>query len=163
MLYFLSRTHRIDREVVTITINRSRSAKAIVQGYGEYRALYGEVLFLPRKNMVLVSASISGFPKDRSMFHGFHIHKGESCTGIGLADTKGHYDPKQQTHPFHAGDLPPLLSYGSSAYLSFRTNRFTVRELIGRTVVIHSGTDDFRTQPSGDSGRKIACGVIRRV
>ncbi len=146
-----------------MTINRSRSAKAIVQGYGEYRALYGEVLFLPRKNMVLVSASISGFPKDRSMFHGFHIHEGKSCTGIGLADTKGHYDPKQQAHPFHAGDLPPLLSSGGIAYMQVLTNRFTIGEILGKTVVIHSGADDFRSQPSGDSGEKIACGVIRPI
>ena len=43
------------------------------------------------------------------------------------------------------------------------TNRFTVREIIGKTVVIHNMPDDFRSQPAGDSGMKIACGVIERV
>lgn len=43
------------------------------------------------------------------------------------------------------------------------TGRFFVEDIIGRTVVIHSGPDDFYTQPSGNPGNKIACGVIRRI
>lgn len=65
-------------------------------------------------------------------------------------------------HPKHAGDLPPLLECKGQAYLSVKTDRFTVDEIIGRTVIIHSDSDDFSTQPTGNAGRKIACGVIRR-
>jgi Cu-Zn family superoxide dismutase len=56
--------------------------------------------------------------------------------------------------------MPPLFSSGGRAFLVFLTNRFKVRDVVGRTVVIHAGRDDFTTQPSGDSGKKIACGVI---
>lgn len=45
--------------------------------------------------------------------------------------------------------------------MMFFTNRFSIEEIIGRTVVIHDMTDDFKTQPSGNSGKKIACGVIK--
>jgi Cu-Zn family superoxide dismutase len=56
-----------------------------------------------------------------------------------------------------------LLSVNGQAYLAVQTNRFTIDEIIGRTVVIHEGVDDFSSQPAGNAGRKIACGVIRKV
>ena len=58
------------------------------------------------------------------------------------------------------GDLPPLLSCNGNAYMTVKTDRFKVKDIIGRTVIIHYRADDFRTQPSGDSGEKIACGII---
>lgn len=61
------------------------------------------------------------------------------------------------------GDLPPLLSMGGRAFLAVETGRFTPCEVVGRTVVIHGSADDFHTQPAGNAGKKIACGVIRRV
>lgn len=145
-----------------MSTDRFPTAKAVIKGYGEYQALQGKVLFYPVKSMVLVCASVYGLPNNSS-FHGFHIHEGSRCTGDNLADTKGHYNPANQPHPFHAGDLPPLLSCSGIAYMEVLTNRFTVEEIIGKTVVIHSGSDDFRSQPSGDSGEKIACGVIKPV
>ena len=66
-------------------------------------------------------------------------------------------------HPCHTGDLPPLLAWDGRAFLIVRTGRFRLADVIGRTVVIHAMPDDFATQPSGHSGEKIACGVIRRV
>ena len=52
--------------------------------------------------------------------------------------------------------------YGK-AYMKVLTGRFCVEEVIGRTVILHIDPDDFHTQPSGNAGRKIACGVIRRI
>ena len=45
--------------------------------------------------------------------------------------------------------------------MSFFTNRFSISEIIGKTIIIHSGVDDFSSQPSGNSGQKIACGIIQ--
>ena len=56
-----------------------------------------------------------------------------------------------------------LLLCGGGAYLAVLTDRFSVADVLGRTVVIHSGADDFHTQPAGNAGTKIACGVIRRA
>ena len=49
------------------------------------------------------------------------------------------------------------------AFQIFLTDRFTICEIVGRTVIVHSGPDDFTTQPSGNAGSKIACGQIRAV
>lgn len=135
------------------------AAIARVRGDKENELLRGTVKFYQLRGGVLVVAEITGLP--RNGFFAFHIHEGASCTGAGFADTRGHYNPTQMQHPMHAGDLPPLLSGGGSAYMAVRTDRFALRDVIGRTVVIHSGTDDFHTQPAGNPGRKIACGVIR--
>lgn len=139
------------------------SARAFIKGNEKYPELRGEVTFSQMRNAVLVSARISGLPKTDSGFFGFHIHEGGACEGEDFSETKGHYNPQGEPHPRHGGDLPPLLYCAGRALLEVMTDRFSVCEIIGRTVIIHGGTDDFRTQPSGDAGEKIACGVIRRV
>ena len=63
---------------------------------------------------------------------------------------------------YHAGDMPPLFGTDRFAFSAFLTDRFSAEEGIGKTVIIHDSPDDFTTQPSGNSGVKIACGVIRR-
>lgn len=59
--------------------------------------------------------------------------------------------------------LLSLLARDGRAWLRFLTNRFRVADILGKTVVIHADPDDFHTQPAGDSGMKVACGVIRPV
>ena len=108
-------------------------------------------------------AELSGLPESETGFYGFHIHEGGNCRGEGFANTGGHYDPAGQPHPNHAGDLPPLLAWGGNAYMAVLTGRFCPEEVIGRTVVVHSRPDDFHSQPAGNAGQKIACGVIRKV
>lgn len=120
----------------------------------------GTVRFLQRRDGVLITAEITGLPQ--TGFFGFHIHEGKSCGGPKFGETGSHYNPQNTAHPEHAGDLPPLLSAGGKAYLSVLTNRFSLAQVMGRTVVIHSEPDDFTTQPAGNSGEKIACGVIQR-
>ncbi len=115
----------------------------------------GTVKFFPQCPGVMVTAEIFGLPDG---FHGFHIHRGNSCGGKDFSDILGHLGAGD--HPNHAGDLPPLLSCGGRAYLAVRTERFRIPEILGRTVVIHQNRDDFTTQPAGDAGEKIACGVI---
>ncbi len=142
--------------------NRRPDARAVIKGGKKFAPVCGQVLFYQTRNGVIVHASVSRLPDTKAMFYGFHIHEGESCEGEGFPKTGGHYNPEKQPHPLHDGDMPPLLSCSGNAYMEFRTDRFNVRDIIGKTVVIHGGTDDFRTQPSGDAGEKIACGVIRR-
>lgn len=142
---------------------RKPSARATIRGGEVCPDLHGEVLFYQTRCAVLIVARISGLPKSDAGFFGFHIHEGDSCKGAEFEKTGGHFNPGGKPHPQHKGDLPPLLSCSGSAYMEVKTDRFRVCEVIGKTVIIHSGTDDFRTQPSGDAGKKIACGVIRAV
>ena len=138
-------------------------AVAEIRGGMETLQLTGCVEFFQENGCVLIVARISGLPMENETgFFGFHIHQGESCSGIDFSGTGSHYNPTEQAHPKHAGDLPPLLACQGSAYLSVKTDRFSVNEIIGRTVVIHSEPDDFHSQPAGNAGKKIACGVIRK-
>ena len=139
-------------------------AVARIVGGGDAPQLSGCVWFYQESGCVQIEANISGLPKaSETGFFGFHIHQGRDCSGAGFSETEGHYNPLGQEHPEHAGDLPPLLSCKGNAYLSVKTDRFSVNEIIGRTVVIHSNPDDFHTQPAGNAGKKIACGVIQRI
>ncbi len=142
---------------------KSPDAVAQIRGGIDAPHLSGCVQFYQEKGCVLIVARISGLPKESETgFFGFHIHQGGSCAGTDFSETGTHYNPAQQPHPKHAGDLPPLLACGGNGYLSVKTDRFSVGDIIGRTVVIHSDPDDFRSQPAGNAGNKIACGVIRR-
>lgn len=143
--------------------NMRPKARAVIQGGEAFPGLKGEVLFYPQRDAVLVVARVSGLPQGGSGFFGFHIHEGDSCKGEAFEQTGGHLNPKAKPHPKHMGDLPPLLSCSGSAYMAVKSNRFRICDVIGRTVIIHGGADDFHTQPSGDAGEKIACGVIRRI
>ena len=140
---------------------KSPNAVAQITGGAEAPGLSGCVRFYQEKECVLIVARISGLPKaSKTGFFGFHIPQGRDCSGTGFSETEGHYNPTDRMHPEHPGDLPPLLECGGNAYLSVKTDRFTVNEILGRTMVIHSDPDDFHTQPAGNAGKKIACGTI---
>ena len=90
---------------------------------------------------------------------------GTSCTGNKddeFANSKAHYNPNKCPHPYHAGDLPPLLENNGTAYMSVLINKFKLKDIIGKVLIIHDMPDDFSTQPSGNSGKKIACGKIEK-
>lgn len=131
-----------------------------IRGGADAPYLAGQIHFYQENGRVLVVTKLSGLPKSKSDFFAMHIHDGETCSGIDFSGTNGHYNPGVESHPNHAGDLPPLMSCHGEAFLAVRTERFRVCDIIGKTVVIHSDPDDFRSQPAGNSGTKIACGVI---
>ena len=142
-------------------------AAAFLNGNEKNSKIHGTVLFYQVNSGVVVRAEIIGLPSTnnpcKNPIFAFHIHSGSSCTGNlqdPFADTKGHYNPNNCPHPYHAGDLPPLFGVNGKAFSVFLTNRFTIPEILGKTLVIHSMPDDFTTQPSGNSGEKIACGII---
>ncbi len=138
-------------------------AKAKIKGGNEAPKLQGSVRFYEFPSFVFVEVNIGGLPRSDTGFFGFHIHEGDSCGGENFADTGSHYNPKVRPHPTHAGDMPPLLLCNGGAYMSFKTDRFRIKDIIGKTIVIHSSPDDFTTQPSGNAGTKIACGIIKRA
>lgn len=145
-------------------------AIAQVSGSNAYPTIHGKIFFYQTKQGVLVAARIWGLPTPtedcENPIFALHIHNGSNCTGNGedpFANALTHYNPQQCPHPYHAGDLPPLFGNDGYALSAVLTNRFTVKEVIGRTIIIHANPDDFTTQPSGNSGTKIACGEIQAV
>jgi len=144
----------------------TQKAIAYIKGSREYPTLHGTVTFKQTRKGVLVTAEIYGLPDNNEYNTGvfaFHIHNGMSCTGTKenqFDDAGVHYNPKDAPHTYHAGDLPPLFSNNGYAYMSVLTNRFNLKEIIGRVIIIHRNIDDFSTQPAGNAGAKIACGKI---
>ena len=150
-------------------LRRGPDAQADIFGGEANPRLRGTVRFYQTPQGVLVLAEVSGLPdtgeRCKDSIFAFHIHSGGTCSGSAddpFRDAQGHYHPENYPHPAHAGDIPPLFSNEGYAAQAFLTGRFTVREIIGRTVIIHAGTDDFTSQPAGNAGASIACGVIRR-
>lgn len=150
------------------TLLRARpQAWAYLRGSEHYPDLFGVVRFYEHPYGTLVVSEAEGLPDTQSAcaspIFGFHIHEGGVCMGNAedpFADVGTHYDPQGCPHPYHAGDLPPLFGANGYAFGACLTDRFNVREVIGRTVILHAMPDDFFTQPSGNAGMKIACGEI---
>ena len=112
----------------------------------------------------LDSIAALGLPGDG--FYACHIHAlGDCCTGgdVAFHCAGPHYDPEGREHPNHAGDLPVLLSSGGRALSLVYTGRFQPGQVLGRSVVLHALPDDYRSQPTGAAGGRIACGVISPV
>ncbi len=142
-------------------------AMAWVQGNKEYPQMSGLVKFYATKyGGVLIEAEIFGLPNKNTPlstdFYAFHIHEFGNCSE-GFVHTGNHYNPTKEPHPKHAGDLVPLMGNEGYAWLSFYDTRFKIWEIIGKSVIIHIHPDDFTSQPSGNSGEKIGCGVIRSM
>lgn len=147
--------------------HRRADAVAFLCGSEKYPEIEGRVFFYTIPDGVLVRAEIAGLPTANeacdSPIFAFHIHEGIACTGNQtdpFASANGHYNPHRCPHPYHAGDLPPLFSVDGIAFSAFLTDRFTVSEILNKTIIIHDKPDDFTTQPSGNAGNKIACGTI---
>ena len=144
-----------------VLLQGAPTARALLRGDSAHPRLLGEALFYPFLEGTLVLIRALGLPGDG--FFAVHIHEYGACrTGGDLAfhPAGGHYNPRGLPHPDHAGDLPVLLSSRGRAYALCYTGRFRPGQVVGRSVVLHAGPDDYRSQPAGDSGGRIACGVI---
>ncbi len=141
-------------------------ATAWVRGNYQNPQLSGLVKFYQTPyDGVLIEAEFFGLPnivnENSCDFYAMHIHEFGDCTD-NFTRTGEHFNPTGRPHPFHAGDLPPLLGNQGYAWTAFYDKRFTIDDILGKSVVIHSNSDDFRSQPAGASGFKIGCGEIRQ-
>lgn len=141
-------------------------AVAVLKGNAMHEDINGIVQFyaLPESG-ILIAVEISDLPDGRDgdtpAFFAFHIHETGDCSG-NFETTGAHYNPDNVPHPEHAGDLPPLLSNDGYVWTVLYDSFLTLPMILNRSVVIHQNPDDFMTQPSGNAGEKIACGVITR-
>jgi Cu-Zn family superoxide dismutase len=160
------------------TFSKGPLAQANVQG-GESSRVWGRVTFhqpedrssfsFASTGKTVVRVDINGLPANRKF--GFHVHENGACTGD-FTSAGGHFNPGGKPHGAqdsgerHAGDLPNLESNGEGVVVTvFTTDALTVApgptSVVNRAVVIHQNPDDYKTQPAGNSGPRIACGVIR--
>lgn len=145
----------------------SPQAVAWVTGGPDYPQISGLAKFYDTPyGGTLVECEFFGLPniavQNSSAYYAMHIHESGDCSDS-FMHTGEHYNPTARPHPSHAGDLLPLLSNQGYGWSAFYDKRFRVKDIIGRSAILHAHADDFTSQPSGNSGSKIACGVIRAV
>jgi len=145
---FYYQTHRVGH-----LINATPTAYASISGNSSHPDISGYANFYTIGGGMIVEIEVTGLPHSDYTcsipFFGMHIHENDA-----------HYNPDNCPHPAHRGDLPPLLGNQGLGWMAFYTNRFTPKELAGKTIVIHKNRDDFSSQPSGDAGERIASGII---
>jgi Cu-Zn family superoxide dismutase len=130
----------------------------------------GSVSFVQKGNKVLVSGEIRGLKPNAE--HGFHVHeKGDCSSGDGMS-AGGHFNPTGAPHGshgmgmHHTGDLPSLKAdAGGIARFSFESGSVAVgsgvTDVVGKGLIVHRDPDDYKTQPTGNAGPRLACAVIR--
>ena len=150
--------------------NTGQSATAQLQSTTGNRAT-GSVSFTQRGNAVKISGQVRGLKPNAE--HGFHVHeKGDCSSGDGMS-AGGHFNPsgrphgKHGTDAHHAGDLPSLKADATGmATFSFESTTLAVgtgpADVVGRGLIVHLDPDDYITQPTGNSGARVACAVITR-
>lgn len=132
----------------------------------------GTVSFTRSGDKVVVTGEVRGLKPNAE--HGFHVHeKGDCSSGDGMS-TGGHFNPDGKPHgshsdmAHHAGDLPSLKADASGvAKFSFESTSIAVgsgpSDVTGRGLIVHRDPDDYKTQPTGNAGPRLACAVITRV
>lgn len=131
----------------------------------------GKVTFTQVGDRLRIEATVSGLTPGE---HGFHIHESGDCSAPDAMSAKGHFNPHGKPHGHHgsperhAGDLSNLKADASGhAHLVVESNLLTLRagptNIIGRSVVVHADPDDYRSQPAGSSGKRVACGTIQAL
>ncbi|MDB4906895.1 MAG: superoxide dismutase family protein [Gemmatimonadetes bacterium] len=131
----------------------------------------GTVQFVQSGNKVLVSGEVRGLKPDAQ--HGFHVHEKGDCSSPDGMSTGGHFNPTGAAHgnhdmgEHHAGDLPVLKADASgTAKFNYESTTISVgsgaTDIVGRGLIVHRDPDDFKTQPTGNSGPRLACAVVVR-
>lgn len=139
-------------------------AYAVIRGGNSFPTISGIANFYQTKWYagLLIEIELTNLPStpaNSPRFFGMHLHENGDCTDD-FANTGMHYNPINTVHPYHIGDFPSILNSNGYAYGAFYDCFLSVPKILGRSVILHGSRDDFTTQPSGDSGTKIACGVV---
>lgn len=127
----------------------------------------GKVTFSETNGRLRVDAQVAGLTPGE---HGFHVHEAGDCSAPDASSAKGHFNPAGKAHGHHAsaehhgGDMPNLVaSANGEARFSGEIDGLSLSGMtgvMGRSIVIHADPDDYKSQPAGNSGKRIACGVI---
>ena len=136
-------------------------ASAQINGGAKYPRITGVVNFIKMANGILVVTNLENLPRTQTNIFAMHIHGGEECNGD-FSSAKDHLNLNNNNHPNHTGDLMPVFSNSGNAWSAVLYNKFTFADIVGKAIIIHEKPDDFKTQPGGDAGGRIACGLIKR-
>ncbi len=131
----------------------------------------GNVVFEQEGDQVTMLASISGLEEGT---HAIHLHEKSDCTADDGTSAGGHWNPTGQPHGkwgapegYHKGDIGNFTaSDNGKATYTFSTDEWCIgcgdeaKDILGKAIIIHQGTDDFTTQPTGAAGERVSCGGV---
>ena len=132
----------------------------------------GKVTFTQHGKKVAMKVEVSGLTPGS---HAIHLHDKGDCSAPDAASAGGHWNPTSEDHgkwahaPFHHGDIGNLVADAKGkASLKMESELWTLgdgkpSDVVGHSVIVHAKEDDFTTQPTGNAGGRVACGVIQRV
>jgi Cu-Zn family superoxide dismutase len=131
----------------------------------------GDVSFTQKGSKTVVTGEVRGLTPGKE--HGFHVHEKGDCSAPDGMSAGGHFNPMTTQHgnyamsPHHSGDMPNLKADANGvARISWEDDELTVKDgpasVVGRAVIVHRDPDDFKSQPAGNSGPRLACGVIAK-
>ncbi|GAB3100580.1 hypothetical protein GCM10027159_24310 [Lysobacter terrae] len=132
----------------------------------------GKLAAAPVTDGVRITGEIGGLTPNST--HAIHIHEKGDCSAADATSAGGHFNPAQQPHgragsgPHHGGDMDNIVADAKGvAHVDVRALGVTLgggaTNIGGRAVVVHAVQDDYVTQPSGNAGARVACGVIKLV
>jgi superoxide dismutase, Cu-Zn family len=130
----------------------------------------GTVTFTQKGDKVTVNAKLTGLTLG---WHGFHIHEKGDCSAPDAMSAGGHFNPTGMHHghpdsaDHHVGDMPMLQADASgNVTLTTDLKGLTIGggagDIVGKSVIVHKDADDYKTQPTGNSGARMACGIINK-
>lgn len=131
----------------------------------------GELRFVPVNGRIEVTGTVTGLPGGGT--HGFHVHETGDCSAPDATSAGGHFNPDDSAHgrvgqgDHHAGDSDNITAGGDgTAQVSGWLEGATLgdggaTDIVGKAVIVHKDADDYATQPTGNAGDRLACGVIQ--
>ncbi|KRG87301.1 superoxide dismutase [Stenotrophomonas daejeonensis] len=131
----------------------------------------GRLALVPEAGGVHITGVIGGLPRGRQV--AFHVHEKGDCSAVDAASAGGHFNPAAQPHgragsgTHHAGDMDNLQADAAGVvHMDMHLHGVTLgggaaNDIAGRALVVHADADDYRSQPAGNAGARVACGVIR--
>ncbi|MDL1913944.1 MAG: superoxide dismutase family protein [Bergeyella sp.] len=131
----------------------------------------GKIILTQEKEKVRLNVSVRGLPLG---IHAMHLHEKADCSSPDGNSAGGHWNPTTENHgkwghgEFHKGDISNMMVDGNGkAELSFATTAWCIgckddrRDILGKALVIHEKADDFKTQPTGNAGKRVGCAEIK--
>lgn len=156
--------NEVEEEIVVkkIEIKLESKSKSTVKG---------TVVFTESDGIVSMAANLTGLSEGE---HAIHLHEKSDCTSADGKSTGGHWNPTLKPHGkwgakkgFHKGDIGNFKAdTNGNGNITFATNEWCIgcgndkKDILGKAVIVHQGTDDFTSQPSGAAGSRVSCGAV---
>ncbi len=144
-----------DDDVIMVIATLNPTAKSDVKG---------QVTFTKEGDGVKIVADVTGLKPGK---HGFHIHEFGDCSAPDATSAGGHFNPTDDPHAGHDAEKRHMGDMGNieadatgKAHVELTDKMMNLKQIVGHAVIVHEKADDLKSQPTGDAGGRVACGVI---